>query len=56
MFVYIIYTNVSFEVIDVFLSEDECITAYINYCNKDEYSWKAINIDYAFKLIMDMLA
>lgn len=49
-FVYVIFDNVTGEVWEVFLSEDECVSKYkSHYEGFLNIDWMAINIDFVLK-------
>lgn len=57
MFVYVIYDVKTLDVCKVYLSEDDCAFDFMHdfLLPYGKYDRKGINIDCAFKLIMDML-
>lgn len=44
-FVYVIYNWFTLEVIEAFVSENECIDSYNEYYCIPGYEWKAINLE-----------
>lgn len=57
MFIYVVYNVNTLDVCKVFLDEDDVTDFFTSYevSTCTHLSWKAINIDYFFKSVMDML-